>query len=185
MPNQVLVQKFLPPGNVMELYEEYKATQQMLGGHHVSHLVFYLSMWTNHVPSTQIRKLLEPRVSCEILRIVNLSTAGGNEWQTSYINIYLCIYIYVDTQVFTHVSVYIYIYTLSSHIIWLASPEHWRLGISQVHHFQQGVQGEMVWHIEVPSPLALHILWSVLCLQGSAARPVADFWAKIRMPSRI
>ena len=82
--------KCLPPGNVMELYEEYKATQQMLGGHHVSHLVFYLSMGTNHVPSTQIRKLLEPRVSCEILRIVNLSTAGGNEWQKSYINIYKC-----------------------------------------------------------------------------------------------
>ena len=32
LPNQILVRKFLPPGNVMELYEEYKATQQMLGG---------------------------------------------------------------------------------------------------------------------------------------------------------
>jgi hypothetical protein len=38
LPNQILVRKFLPPGNVMELYEEYKATQQMLGGHHVSYL---------------------------------------------------------------------------------------------------------------------------------------------------
>ena len=115
MPNQVLVQKFLPPENVMELYEEYKATQQMLGGHHVSHLVFYLSMWTNHVPSTQIRKLLEPRVSCEILRIVNLSTAGGNEWQTSYINIYLCIYICRYTSIYTCKCVYIYIHAFKSY----------------------------------------------------------------------
>ena len=37
LPNQIIVRKFLPPGNVMELYEEYKATQQMLGGHQVSH----------------------------------------------------------------------------------------------------------------------------------------------------
>lgn len=42
IPNQELVRKYLPPGNVMELYEEYKATQQMLGGHHVSYLVTYL-----------------------------------------------------------------------------------------------------------------------------------------------
>ena len=38
LPNQVLVRKFLPPGNVMELFEEYKATQQMLGGKPVSYL---------------------------------------------------------------------------------------------------------------------------------------------------
>ena len=39
LPNQVLVRKYLAPGNVMELYEEYKATQQMLGGKHVSYLI--------------------------------------------------------------------------------------------------------------------------------------------------
>jgi hypothetical protein len=46
LPNQILVRKFLPPGNVMELYEEYKATQQMLGGHHVSYLGHPWSMFT-------------------------------------------------------------------------------------------------------------------------------------------
>ena len=38
VPNQILIRKFLPPGNVMSLYEEYKSTQQMLGAHYVSHL---------------------------------------------------------------------------------------------------------------------------------------------------
>lgn len=38
LPNQEVVRKFLPPGNVMSLFEEYKATQQMLGGQHVSYL---------------------------------------------------------------------------------------------------------------------------------------------------
>jgi hypothetical protein len=46
LPKQILVRKFLPPGNVMELYEEYKATQQMLGGHHVSYLGHPWSMFT-------------------------------------------------------------------------------------------------------------------------------------------
>ena len=45
LPKQILVRKFLPPGNVMELYEEYKATQQMLGGHHVSYLGHPWSMF--------------------------------------------------------------------------------------------------------------------------------------------
>lgn len=41
VPNQVLVRKYLPPGNVMELYEEYKATQDMLGGKPVSYLILF------------------------------------------------------------------------------------------------------------------------------------------------
>lgn len=38
MPKQVLVRKYLPPGTVTSLYEEYKSTQQMLGGDYVSYL---------------------------------------------------------------------------------------------------------------------------------------------------
>lgn len=33
--------QFLPPGNVAELYEEYKATQDMLGSPYIS----YLDTW--------------------------------------------------------------------------------------------------------------------------------------------
>ena len=36
LPHQVLVKKFLPPGTVMDLYEQYKATQCMLGSACVS-----------------------------------------------------------------------------------------------------------------------------------------------------
>lgn len=36
LPKQMVVRKYLPPGTVMSLYEEYKATQQMLGAQYVS-----------------------------------------------------------------------------------------------------------------------------------------------------
>lgn len=35
LPHESLVRKFLPPGNVMELFEHYKSTQQLLGGYSV------------------------------------------------------------------------------------------------------------------------------------------------------
>lgn len=40
LPHQILVKKFLPPGTVMDLYEQYKATQCMLGSACVSLLGF-------------------------------------------------------------------------------------------------------------------------------------------------
>ncbi|CAK9073825.1 unnamed protein product [Durusdinium trenchii] len=65
LPNQVLVRKFLPPGNVMELFEEYKATQQMLGGKPVSYTTF------NHVYKERWQDILRFRsqslfTSCEV-----------------------------------------------------------------------------------------------------------------------
>ena len=38
VPGESLVRKFLPPGNVMELYEHYRASQALLGGLSVSQL---------------------------------------------------------------------------------------------------------------------------------------------------
>ena len=39
LPGQTVVRKYLPPGTVMDLYEHYKSTQQMLGGYTASTLV--------------------------------------------------------------------------------------------------------------------------------------------------
>lgn len=38
VPGEALVRKFLPPGNLMELFEHYKSTQSLLGGHCVGSL---------------------------------------------------------------------------------------------------------------------------------------------------
>lgn len=38
VPHESLVQKFLPPGTIADLYEHYRATQTMLGCHCVSYL---------------------------------------------------------------------------------------------------------------------------------------------------
>jgi len=38
LPGQTLVRKYLPPGTVNDLYEHYKSTQKLLGGHMSSFL---------------------------------------------------------------------------------------------------------------------------------------------------
>lgn len=38
LPGETLIRKYLPPGTVMDLYEQYKATQSLLGAHAVSFL---------------------------------------------------------------------------------------------------------------------------------------------------
>ena len=44
-PNESLICKYLPPGNVMELFEHYKSTQKLLGAHSVSKLsLLFLSL---------------------------------------------------------------------------------------------------------------------------------------------
>lgn len=40
LPKESLIRKYLPPGNVMELFEHYKSTQKLLGGHCVGYLSF-------------------------------------------------------------------------------------------------------------------------------------------------
>lgn len=42
LPRESLIRKFLPPGNLMELFEHYKSTQELLGGHCVGFLSFAL-----------------------------------------------------------------------------------------------------------------------------------------------
>ena len=38
IPGEILVRKYMPPGTVMDLYEHYKATQSLLGGHCISYV---------------------------------------------------------------------------------------------------------------------------------------------------
>ena len=48
LPKEPLIRKYLPPGNVMELFEHYKSTQKLLGGHCVAYLNFsttFLVFW--------------------------------------------------------------------------------------------------------------------------------------------
>ena len=37
IPGETLIRKFLPPGTITDLYEHYKATQELLGGYAVSY----------------------------------------------------------------------------------------------------------------------------------------------------
>ena len=37
IPGETLIRKFLPPGTIADLYEHYKATQELLGGYAVSY----------------------------------------------------------------------------------------------------------------------------------------------------
>lgn len=59
IPGETLVRKFLPPGTVMDLYEHYKATQSLLGGHCVSSLGSCLSFFCVDIPPQVLLKIPE------------------------------------------------------------------------------------------------------------------------------
>lgn len=56
IPGETLVRKLLPPWTVMDLYEHYKATQSLLGGHCVSSLGSCLSFFCVDVPPQVLLK---------------------------------------------------------------------------------------------------------------------------------
>ena len=69
LPGQVMVKKYLPPGNVAELYEYYKSSQKLAGQHAVSYTTF------NHVFKTRWSDVLAFRqrsmfTQCEICQLL-------------------------------------------------------------------------------------------------------------------